>query len=69
MIKGIYAINRDKRSKLKSKRQEQHKKFIDKMSKLDAQRDTRIKERKKKLYRLIGQEEKRKQKVAARGGK
>lgn len=68
MIKGIYAINRDKRLKLKSKRQEQHKKFIDKMSKLDAQRDTRIKERKKKLYRLIGQEEKRK-KVAARGGK
>ena len=39
------------------------------MSKLDAQRDTRIKERKKKIYRLIGQEEKRKQKVAARGGK
>ena len=55
--------------KEKSKRQEQHKKFIDKMSKLDAERDTRIKERKKKLYRLIGQEEKRKQKVGARGGK
>ena len=68
-MKGIFAANRDKLNKEKVKRHAQHKQFIDKMSKLDAKRDVKIKEQRKKIYRLMGQEEKRKQKMAARSTK
>jgi len=69
LMKGIYAINREKRLKDKAKRHDQHTKFLKKMSQLDSQRDTRIKEQKKKVYRLIGQEEKRQQKAASKANK
>ena len=68
-MKGIFAANREKRAKEKSKRREQHKKFVEKISKMEAQRDVKIKEQKKKIYRILGQEEKRKQKQASRGSK
>lgn len=68
-MKGIFAANREKQQKNKTKRQEQHKKFVKKMSNLETRRESRIKEQRKKIYRLLGQEEKRKQGAAARSRK
>lgn len=66
LMKGIFAANREKREKEKVKRRDQHKKFLDKMKAMDERRDMKAKEQKKKLFRLQGQEEKRRQKQALR---
>lgn len=69
LMKGIFAANREKQQKEKLKRRGQHKVFMAKMSKLEAERDTRVKEQRKKVYRLLGQEEKRKQRAAGKNRK
>ena len=64
----IFTINRNKMNKEKAKRDEQQKKFKAKLQKQEESRDQRIKEQRKKVFRLIGQEEKRKQAAARKKG-
>jgi len=62
LMKGIFAVNKEKERKLKTKRHEQHGKFVKKMGELEAKRDVKIKEQRKRIHKILGQEEKRKQK-------
>ena len=59
-------MNKEKASKLKEKRKVQHEKFVKKMNDLDAKRDERVKEQRKRIHKILGQEEKRKQKKMER---
>ena len=66
LMKSIFALNKEKLQKAKVKRQEHHKKFVKKMSELEAKRDIKIKEQRKRVHRILGQEEKRKEKQMAK---
>ena len=63
-MKGIFAANRDKIQKQKNKRHEQHEKFVKKMKDVEGKRDQRIKEQRRRVFRILGQEEKRKERAA-----
>jgi len=64
LMKGIFAANRDKIQKEKTKRHEQHEKFVKKMKDVEGKRDQRIKEQRRRVFRILGQEEKRKERAA-----
>uniref|UniRef100_A0A7M5V0L6 Ribosome biogenesis protein BMS1 homolog n=2 Tax=Clytia hemisphaerica TaxID=252671 RepID=A0A7M5V0L6_9CNID len=66
LMKGIFAANRDKLQKEKVKRHEQHEKFMKKVKESEGKRDQRIKEQRRKVFRILGQEQKRKEKAAMR---
>ena len=65
-MKQLSAIRNDKQRKQKEALQAKQKEFKKKLRKDNAIRDRKIKEQKKRIYKILGQEEKRKQKVAAR---
>lgn len=63
LMKGIFAANRDKTEKEKLKRKQQHQKFMDKIKEVEDKRGQRIKEQRKKVFKILGQEEKRKERA------
>ena len=63
-MKGIFAANRDKLDKEKLKRKSQHEKFLKKMQDVEGKRDQRIKEQRRKVFKIMGQEQKRKERAA-----
>lgn len=67
LMNGIFIANKQKREKEKLKRREQHKKYTEKIQMINSRRDEKAKEQKKRLYRIQGQEEKRRQKQVMKG--
>ena len=63
-MKDLFTIRNDKRERQKEILDKKRKEFKKKLKKDNARRDAKIKEQRKKIYKALGQEEKRKQKLA-----
>ena len=64
-MKELFTIRNDKQDKRRETLDKKRKDFKKKLSKENIKRDAKIKEQRKKIYKMIGQEEKRNQKMAA----
>lgn len=64
-MRELATIRNERQRKLKEKLDAKRKEFKKKLLKDNARRDKKVKEQKKRIYKILGQEEKRRQKAAS----
>lgn len=67
MLNALSTVYSHKTKKAQAEQHMKHKEFLKKKEKQEAEKLTRQKEQRKKVYRAMGQKEKKKQKASLKG--
>ncbi|KAJ8365158.1 hypothetical protein SKAU_G00139890 [Synaphobranchus kaupii] len=67
LLAALSTVHYDRRKKAKTQKHAQHKEFLQQKEREGAEREKRHKEARKKMYRMLGQQEKKRQRSSLKG--